>query len=723
MSFPRLFKAASFCLISSGFVAITAAGIVTWISAIMFSAVLIFSWIVDSTRIERSVAGRILKFLAPGCIPLFIIDYTLLTRSFENAVFHLILFVAAIKLLTLSKDRDYLLLYVISFTQLLAAASRTVDPVFTACFLVFLFSAIASMILFEMRRSNARLQKEARVHPVIVPRELHGTGMELFSPFPAKTLLVACAGITLLILFISIPLFFLLPRVTLGSYRQPSGKTLMTSGFSERVELGHIGTIKQSDAVVMRVKTDKSFEELPHDIKWRGLAFDFYDGRAWTRSEQARNPIPTQGWYYKLENYTQRANLTNQTFFVEALSTNAVFASHRVLAVSRDVGRLRYDTLGNLYTSGHALNKLKYTAISDTIIPDASEMSDLRPIPEEVLRVYTRVPPVDPRIARLARQVTEKAANRYEKALMLEHYLRSTYEYSLVLRGTPKSADPLAMFLFDVRKGHCEYFASALAIMLRQLGIPSRLVNGFRRGEYNSIGESWTVRQYDAHSWVEAYFPPYGWIEFDPTPPEPRRPRNALSRLLYDLSDAANLWWWENIVNYDSASQHRAVAAFLGRLDNFNNHIRGIAALAHGKVQSGARALATGWIIPLTIVAIAAAAMLAIRPMRRLIVKPIRRRLIRENPRSLAIDFYEEAITLLGSKGMKLVRGQTPLEFAHGLRGHPAANAFLALTVMYNEARFARRDIRIRAREAEALLNALRESLSAGASRLDTIYR
>ena len=93
-----------------------------------------------------------------------------------------------------------------------------------------------------------------------------------------------------------------------------------------------------------------------------------------------------------------------------------------------------------------------------------------------------------------------------------------SYRYSLELKGRPGSADPLAVFLFESRAGHCEYFATAMAVMLRQTGIPARLVNGFRTGEYNALGDAWVVRQYDAHSWVEAYFKPYGWIEFDPTP-------------------------------------------------------------------------------------------------------------------------------------------------------------------------------------------------------------
>ena len=126
-------------------------------------------------------------------------------------------------------------------------------------------------------------------------------------------------------------------------------------------------------------------------------------------------------------------------------------------------------------------------------------------------------PTLDTRIPTLAQSITAKAANPYDKANVIENYLRTRYSYTLELTGKP-GADPLAQFLFVTNAGHCEYFASAMAIMLRTLGIPSREVNGFLPGEYNDLAGDYIVRASDAHSWVEAYFPGSGWITFDPTP-------------------------------------------------------------------------------------------------------------------------------------------------------------------------------------------------------------
>ena len=217
--------------------------------------------------------------------------------------------------------------------------------------------------------------------------------MELFSPFPAGLFFLSTIGMTLLILAVAVPLFLLMPRVTMGFYKRPSGSTQFVSGFSDRVELGQIGTIQQSDAVVMRIQTSAlHHRRFQRDLKWRGLAFDYFDGRSWKNTDRHRFTVPTQGRYYKLENSAQGTKWLNQTFFVEALSTNVIFAASRALAVSLEAGHLRRDSAGNLYTDPHILRKLRYAAISDPIRPDPGKISDLIPIPREILGRYLQVP-------------------------------------------------------------------------------------------------------------------------------------------------------------------------------------------------------------------------------------------------------------------------------------------------------------------------------------------
>ena len=122
---------------------------------------------------------------------------------------------------------------------------------------------------------------------------------------------------------------------------------------------------------------------------------------------------------------------------------------------------------------------------------------------------YLQLPAIDLRISRLAEQITASAPSNYEKALAIEQYLRAHFGYTLDL-GRVRPQDPLAYFLFERKEGHCEYFASSMAVMLRTLGIPSRIVNGFRGGEFNDLTGQYVVRASNAHSWVEAYFPAPG---------------------------------------------------------------------------------------------------------------------------------------------------------------------------------------------------------------------
>jgi hypothetical protein len=142
-----------------------------------------------------------------------------------------------------------------------------------------------------------------------------------------------------------------------------------------------------------------------------------------------------------------------------------------------------------------------------------------------------------------------------EKASALENYLRSHYGYTLQLPQTPPR-DPIANFLFVRREGHCEYFASTMAVMLRTINIPSRVVNGFSGGEFNDVNSRYVIRASDAHSWVEAYIPGEGWMEFDPTPAGNAQIHSGWRRLMLYM-DAMSSFWREWVVNYDLAHQFR----------------------------------------------------------------------------------------------------------------------------------------------------------------------
>jgi hypothetical protein len=180
---------------------------------------------------------------------------------------------------------------------------------------------------------------------------------------------------------------------------------------------------------------------------------------------------------------------------------------------------------------------------------------------------------LDPRIPALARTITAKTApDTWDRMQALSQYLQTHYQYTL--QDLPQGPDPLATFLFDQPQGDCEYFASALAVMARSLSIPTRVVNGFVLGDYNSLTGEYIVRGSDAHAWVEAYFPAPAsfrrfnrgrWVAFDATPAS-----GAVESSLFPeasmVMDALSSVWQEWIVNYDWVHQVHLAGLLQGGL-------------------------------------------------------------------------------------------------------------------------------------------------------------
>jgi transglutaminase-like putative cysteine protease len=141
--------------------------------------------------------------------------------------------------------------------------------------------------------------------------------------------------------------------------------------------------------------------------------------------------------------------------------------------------------------------------------------------PAWVIAHYLQLPEDFPmEITNLAHQITASYGTPYDKAAAITTYLRSHITYKKFIQDPPAGMDPLTWFLFDSRTGFCNYFASAEVVLLRSIGIPSRLAVGFAQGEYKSPNQ-YTVHQSDAHAWPEVYFPGFGWVEFEPTVSQP----------------------------------------------------------------------------------------------------------------------------------------------------------------------------------------------------------
>ncbi len=200
----------------------------------------------------------------------------------------------------------------------------------------------------------------------------------------------------------------------------------------------------------------------------------------------------------------------------------------------------------------------------------------MRYFPAAIARHLQLPGKVDPRIARQASEWITKAGalNQYDAARAIEGHLQDDFSYSLDMKAG--GADPLADFLFNVRAGHCEYFSTAMVVMLRTQGIPARVVNGFQRGDYNEAAGVYTVTQREAHSWVEVYFPEANvWATFDPTPllGRPVSERTGIKGWFSKYAEAIEMLWIQYVVGYDSQEQRSLAKSFSNRFNDFRSWI------------------------------------------------------------------------------------------------------------------------------------------------------
>ena len=542
----RYFEIALYLLLVAGFATLASTGKLDAPSVLLVGLALIFRGYLVAKGQQVVISERIASLLTLIYVLFFAADFLLLARSYVTATVHLVLFATVVKLFSVRRERDHLYLAVLSFLMVLAAAVLTVDSIFFGAFALFLLVAVTTFILMEMRRSSSAAAVRARDHATT-----------------ARTLgwwLVAAGPIFLaLILLGGAVIFFLVPRVStgyLGAYA-PGGR--LATGFSDNVRLGQIGEIQQSDSVVMHVQIEGDTAGA-YDLKWRGLTLSLFDGHNWSNPlSEHLIPRPSEGRFLipPSKDAPERHSAAHPVHYhvlMEPIGTNVFFLALRPLSLAGPYRQIAADEAGAVYDVDRDRAITGYEAVSDLAQPSPALLrAGSGNVPPFVALRYLQLPPLDPRIPLLAHEITTSANTTYDKAAALQQYLMTHYGYTLQLpRTMPR--DPLANFLFVRKQGHCEYFASAMAIMLRTQGIPARIVNGFRGGEFNDLTGSYLIRARDAHSWVEAYVPGYGWTTFDPTPAGLGLTRGRWYRLQLYL-DAASEFWREWVVNYDAAHQ------------------------------------------------------------------------------------------------------------------------------------------------------------------------
>ena len=662
MSALLALRLVTYLLVGVGVVALFLAGLLDPLGAVILTLALIGSWAIDQVRDRmpvRSVFSWALVTTAAFAIG---IDLLYLVRNLLDGMVHLLLFLILLRLFRRRSLKDLRDAGFLSFFMLVAASVVTFNVSFLFVFIAFLVLGTWMLILHHLVAESERARTGAELAGGIGPR----------SPLFRMSLVAAAATFALAGL-----MFFVIPRVGQATlpFRAELGRRI--SGFSERVELGAYGEIESDQTVVMRVRFPDSIKEpqLLPNLRWRGLAFDRFDGRVWEAGPRQR-VLLRRGSSGELALATPQGNgpIVRQEIFLDPIGADAVFVAPRALRLEMGTGAVAMDDMGSIVLPAIS-TRLQYSAESELeLTPPRALRPSAWPVeaaPRGLGR-FLQLPPLPPRIRDLAREVTAGSRSPYEAALRLTQYLSSErFTYTLVLKRET-SLDPLEEFLFVRRSGNCEYFAASLAVMLRSVGVPSRVVAGFQRGEWNPYGRYFMVRMKDAHSWVEAYFEGAGWVTLDPSPRAALDEALAHPSVLTLYVDAVRMRWYRYVVNWSlkdqvsvAASMHRGAVEWHGGPRGWLESARRLPRAA-AAVAVAALAVA-GWLLW------------------RRSTGPAGRVTPARVPR-----FYARALRLLARRGYRRGPTETAREFSFRVEAAvPGAAAAVArLTAAYERCRF-----------------------------------
>jgi hypothetical protein len=441
--------------------------------------------------------------------------------------------------------------------------------------------------------------------------------------------------------------FLIIPRFR-GGYLAAADDVQALSGFGTNVDLGDLGAIKNNPRMVMRVETERMDGSRPRGpFYFRGMALDHFDGKGWQKSDASTSLKSAEGPPKKLRDTDLRMEI-----LLEPLGMPVLFGVTDVLGVHVPELSMREGPLNNFLYFGEP-RRIPYTVWSREPSTSQAQIREQSSHlnPADFARTTALPVDLDSRIPILAREIVGDAQGPFAKSYAIEQWLRKEFTYTLVPEAG-QARQPLSRFLFESREGHCEYFATALAVLLRAEGVPAVLVSGFYGGEWNELGDYLVVRQADAHAWVEIRVGE-SWIQRDATPAGAITPPG--SGFFSQLSNLFTGWWERRVLDYDLYAQAEAVGGFSALIG----------------LSQGGEDLAFPKAIGATIMMGLLSLFLLSRLGGALIAEKNRRQ---KKKRGIA-EILSRAGRLARRRGWKVPEGLTPLEGAQWLRAEAGESA------------------------------------------------
>jgi len=458
------------------------------------------------------LADRWLNLAGLAYFVLFWFGFRFGGRSLLRVALHILLFTAVLKLASIKRERDFSV--ALTLAAFLLVASMATSTHATILLFIAAYAAVAWPVF-----SRWALWRDLAA----VPDEWRGD--ERARQIPLRR---AVASSLVASFALAVPLFILFPRLK-SSYIQglPGGDTADT-GFSDTVDTNLYGRLRQSDKVFLRVAVEEGpVSEDPPFLKIRLVAHTRFAGGVWKRPD-VRGRVVTlrEGSRLPLRPAGSRASDPVHRLSFEIAPLGVRVLPYPVTAISAmaspelirryGVVPLLRDGVGNFHLTFEPPRLFRVEILSGSkalvdLVPPAGEDPSREAPGSETIRAFGRE----------AAMGVDPATNPQAFASRIEDHLATRFFYSVdSARWGPS---PVEEFLTQRKTGHCETFATAMALVLREHGIPSRLVTGFAGGERGPFGSYYLVRGLDAHAWVEAWCgPEAGWVAFDPTPPAGR---------------------------------------------------------------------------------------------------------------------------------------------------------------------------------------------------------